>query len=92
MKEFYYGSLSDSVSAGFGAWSKFGDFYIISQSFEPTDLESFYENTISGRLFYEGTKTNRLTDVTGEDPVQITFTSPTELTTQQPGESKLRVD
>ena len=92
VKEFYYGSLSDSVSAGFGAWSKFGDFYIISQSFEPTDLESFYENTISGRLFYEGTKTNRLTDVTGEDPVQITFTSPTELTTQQPGESKLRVD
>ena len=92
VKEFYYGSLSDSVSAGFGAWSKFGDFYIISQSFEPTDLEAYHKDTISDRLFYEGTKTNRLTDVTGEDPVQITFTSPTELTTQQPGESKLRVD
>ena len=92
VKEFYYGSLSDSVSAGYGAWSKFGDFYIISQSFEPTDLEPYHKDTISNRLFYEGTKTNRLTDVTGEDPVQITFTSPTELTTQQPGESKLRVD
>ncbi len=92
VKEFYYGSLSDSVSAGYGEWSKFGDFYIISQSFEPTDLEPFYKDTIANRLFYEGTKTNRLTDITGEDPVQITFTSPTELTTQQPGESKLRVD
>ena len=40
VKEFYYGSLSDSVSAGYGEWSKFGDFYIISQSFEPTDLET----------------------------------------------------
>ena len=92
VKEFYYGSLSDSVSAGFGAWSKFGDFYIVSQSFEPTDLEAYHKDTISDRLFYEGTKTNRLTDVDGLDPVQITFTSPTELTTQQPGESKLRVD
>tara|TARA_R110002020_G_scaffold98545_1_gene234455 strand:- start:1632 stop:3185 length:1554 start_codon:yes stop_codon:yes gene_type:complete len=92
VKEFYYGSLSDSVAAGFGAWSKFGDFYIISQSFEPTDLEPFYKDTISNRLFYEGTKTNRLTDIDGQDPVQITFTSPTSLTTQQPGESKLRVE
>ena len=92
VKEFYYGSLSDSVSAGYGEWSKFGDFYIISQSFEPTDLEPFYKDTISNRLFYEGTKTNRLTDIDGQDPVQITFTSPTSLTTQQPGESKLRVE
>ena len=31
------------------------------------------------RLFYTGTQLNRLNDITGEDPVQITFTNPTKL-------------
>ena len=83
VREYYY---SSSLSASVGSTLAY------SSSFIPTDLEPYHKDTISDRLFYLGTKTNRLTDVTGEDPVEITFTSPTELTTQQPGESKLRVD
>ena len=83
VREYYY---SSSYSASVGSTLAY------SSSFEPTDLEPYYKDSISGRLFYEGTKTNRLTDIDGEDPVQITFTSPTSLTTQQPGESKLRVE
>ena len=83
VREYYY---SSSYSASVGSTLAY------SSSFEPTDLEPYYKNTISDRLFYEGTKISRLTDITGEDPVQITFTSPTSLITQQPGESKLRVE
>jgi len=83
VREYYY---SSSYSASVGSTLAY------SSSFEPTDLEPYYKDSISDRLFYEGTKTNRLTDIDGEDPVQITFTSPTSLITQQPGESKLRVE
>ena len=92
-KEFYYtSSLADSIAKGYGAHTKWGNVYVWSSSFQPTDLEVWHKDTISDRLFYEGTKTSRLTDITGEDPVEITFTSPTSITTQTEGESKLRVD
>jgi len=41
-------------------------------------------------LMYVGTKLNKNTDKTGDDPVQITFTTPTKLVTQQPGTSRLK--
>jgi len=93
IKEFYYtSSLSVSEENGFGAWSKNGNNYIYSQSFEPAEFEASHKDTISNRLFYTGTQLNRLNDITGEDPVQITFTNPTKLVTQTPGESRLKTD
>ncbi len=93
IKEFYYtSSLSVSEANGFGAWSKNGNNYIYSQSFEPAEFEAAHKDTISNRLFYTGTQLNRLNDITGEDPVQVTFTNPTKLVTQTPGESRLKTD
>ena len=92
IKEFYYtSSLSISTANGFGSTYKIpGNLYVWSSSLEPTDLERSTINTTADRLMYAGTKLNKNTDKAGDDPVQITFTAPTKLVTQQPGTSRLK--
>ena len=92
IKEFYYtSSLSISTANGFGSAYKIpGNLYVWSSSLEPTDLERSTINTTADRLMYAGTKLNKNTDKAGDDPVQITFTTPTKLVTQQPGSSRLK--
>ena len=91
IRTFFYGSLSDSISAGFGAsYGIPGNLFVISSSLDRTDLESLAENTIQEKLFYEGVKLNKNTSKDGKDPVEITFTAPTKLVTQEPGKSRLK--
>ena len=97
VREFYFtSSLSVSTANGFGEDYKVPGgtqgVYVYSSSLEPTDLERNSVDSISDRLFYLGTQLNRNTDESGQDPVSITFTSPTTLVTQQPGESRLKTD
>ena len=97
-KEFFYGSLSDSTSAGFGETYRIpsfidrGELYVISQSFKRSEHESLFVDTILERTFYTGTQLNKNNDPSGEEPVQITFTNPTKLVTQTPGESRLKTE
>ena len=44
------------------------------------------------RLFYKGQLLTKDNTIDGGDPVEITITSPTKLVTQEPGESKLKVE
>ena len=91
VRTFFYGSLSDSISAGFGAkYGIPGNLFVISSSLDETDLERIGENTIQQRLFFEGTKLNKNTSKDGKEPVEITFTAPTKLVPQEPGESRLK--
>tara|TARA_B100001939_G_scaffold337829_1_gene342675 strand:- start:3051 stop:7667 length:4617 start_codon:yes stop_codon:yes gene_type:complete len=92
VKEFYYtSSLSVSTANGFGSTYEIpGNLYVWSSSLEPTDLERSTNNTTTDRLLYLGTKLNKNIDKSGDDPVQITFTTPTKLVTQQPGTSRLK--
>ena len=91
IRTFFYGSLSDSIAAGFGAsYGIPGNLFVISSSLDRTDLESLAENTIQEKLFYEGVKLNKNTSKDGKDPVEITFTAPTKLVTQEPGKSRLK--
>ena len=92
VKEFYYtSSLAESTARGFGSTYEYpGGLFVYSSSFEPTDLERSSVDSVSDKLFYLGTQTSKNTDIVGEEPVQITFTSPTTLVTQTPGESRLK--
>ena len=97
VREFYFtSSLSVSTANGFGEDYKVPGgtqgVYVYSSSLEPTDLERSSVDSLSDKLFYLGTQLNRNTDESGQDPVSITFTSPTTLVTQQPGESRLKTD
>ena len=101
VREFYYtSSLSVATANGYGHLSKNVDgLYIWSSSLEPTDVQAWYQDTISERLFFKGTQLRSSTAVStdgtfdeSDSPVQITFTNPTKLTTQQPGESRLKTD
>ena len=94
IREFYYtSSLSVSTANGFGENFKYpGGLYIYSSSFEPTDLERSSGNSVADRLYFLGTQLNRTSDVNGEEPVSITFTNPTKLVTQTPGESRLKTE
>ena len=94
IREFYYtSSLSVSTANGFGENFKYpGGLYIYSSSFEPTDLERSSGNSVTDRLYFLGTQLNRTSDVNGEEPVSITFTNPTKLVTQTPGESRLKTE
>ena len=92
-KEFFYGSLSDSISAGFGStYGIPGNLFVISSSFKRSEHQSVFENTLSEKVYYLGTQLNKNNDVAGEEPVEITFTNPTKLVTQTPGESRLKTE
>ena len=101
VREFYYtSSLSVATTKGYGHLPKNVDgLYLWSSSLEPTDVQAWHQDTISERLFFKGTQLRSSTAVStdgtfdeSDSPVQITFTNPTKLTTQQPGESRLKTD
>ena len=63
-----------------------------SASFEPAEFQSAaYESTLF-RTFVQGDILTKDNTIDGKDPVEITITSPTRLVTQEPGESKLKVE
>ena len=61
-------------------------------SLKRSEHESLFVDTILERTFYTGTQLNKNNDPSGEEPVQITFTNPTKLVTQTPGESRLKTE
>ena len=63
-----------------------------SSSFEPAEFESMATDSKLFRLFYKGQLLTKDNTIDGGDPVEITITSPTKLVTQEPGESKLKVE
>ena len=63
-----------------------------SSSFEPAEFQSMAYETKLFRLFYKGQLLTKDNTIDGKDPVEITVTSPTKLVTQEPGESKLKVE
>jgi hypothetical protein len=101
VRKFYYtSSLSVATANGYGHIPANVDgLYRWSSSLEPTDVQAWYQDTISERLFFKGTQLRSSTAVStdgtfdeSDSPVLITFTNPTKLTTQQPGESRLKTD
>ncbi len=63
-----------------------------SSSFEPAEFQSMAYESKLFRLFYKGQLLTKDNTIDGKDPVEITITSPTKLVTQEPGESKLKVE
>jgi len=63
-----------------------------SSSFHPSEHQSVaYESSLF-RLFYKQELLTKNNTIDGKEPVEITITSPTKLVTQEPGDSKLKVD
>tara|TARA_B100000287_G_scaffold434820_1_gene500525 strand:- start:1275 stop:2582 length:1308 start_codon:yes stop_codon:yes gene_type:complete len=63
-----------------------------SSSFHPSEHQSVaYESSLF-RLFYKQELLTKDNTIDGKEPVEITITSPTKLVTQEPGDSKLKVD
>jgi len=63
-----------------------------SSSFEPAEYQSMAYDSKLFRLFYKGLLLTKKNTIDGKDPVEITITSPTKLVTQEPGDSKLKVE
>jgi len=64
----------------------------LSSSFEPAEYQSMAYDSKLFRLFYKGQLLTKKNTIDGKDPVEITITSPTKLVTQEPGDSKLKVE
>jgi hypothetical protein len=64
----------------------------LSSSFEPAEYQSMAYDSKLFRLFYKGQLLTKDNTIDGKDPVEITITSPTRLVTQEPGDSKLKVE
>jgi hypothetical protein len=64
----------------------------LSSSFEPAEYQSMAYDSKLFRLFYQGQLLTKDNTIDGKDPVEITITSPTRLVTQEPGDSKLKVE
>ena len=78
--KFYSSSLSASLDIPY------------SSSFQPSEHQSVaYESSLF-RLFYKQELLTKDNTIDGKEPVEITITSPTKLVTQEPGDSKLKVD
>ena len=63
-----------------------------SSSFEPAEYQSMAYDSKLFRLFYKGQLLTSKNTIDGKEPVEITITSPTKLVTQEPGDSKLKVE
>ena len=64
----------------------------LSSSFEPAEYQSMAYDSKLFRLFYKGQLLTKKNTIDGKEPVEITITSPTKLVTQEPGDSKLKVE
>ena len=65
----------------------------IVASFEPSEpFQSVtYESTLF-RTFVKGELLTKDNTIDGKEPIETTITTPTRLVTQEPGESKLKVE
>jgi hypothetical protein len=79
-EKFYSSSISASLDKAYSS-------SFVESEFQSVISDSYLENT-----FFIGTKVTKDNAPGGGDAVEITLTSPTSLTTQEPGESKLRVE
>ena len=91
---FYTSSLSVSEANGYGDFPQYKNNgnYQYSSSFEPTDIQSMAYDGNLFRAFVQGTLLTKDNTIDGNEPVEITITSPGKLVTQNSGESKLKVD
>ncbi len=81
IKEFFYSSEASASR---------GESY--SSSFAPAEFQSVAYESKLFRLFYKQELLTKNNTIDGKEPVEITITSPTKLVTQEPGDSKLKVD
>ena len=79
-EKFYSSSISASLDKAY------------SSSFVESEFQSVISDSYLENAFFIGTKVTKDNAPGGGDAVEITLTSPTSLTTQEPGESKLRVE
>ena len=89
---YYTSSLSDSIAKGYGYHTEFNGNYQFSASFERSSFTSVALDSSLFRLFYKGSNLTKDNTIDGLDPVEITITTPTKLVTQEPGDSKLKVE
>ena len=89
---YYTSSLSDSIAKGYGYHTEFNGNYQFSASFERTSYQSQAYDSPLFRLFYKGQILTKNNTIDGKEPVEITITTPTKLVTQEPGDSKLKVE
>ena len=89
---YYTSSIDVSIANGYGYHTRYNGMFQYSASFEPAEFQSAaYESTLF-RTFVQGDILTKDNTIDGKDPVEITITSPTRLVTQEPGESKLKVE
>ena len=103
VKQFFYtSSLSISEAAGYGDYPQnvkrqlldgvYIKNYKYSSSFMETDIQSMAYDTNLFKSFYQGNLLTKDNTIDGNEPVEVTITSPTKLVTQNSGESKLKVE
>ena len=91
-KPYYTSSLSVSIANGYGLHTRYNGMYQYSASFEQAPFQSAaYESTLF-RTFVQGEILTKDNTIDGLEPIEITITTPTKLVTQEPGESKLKVE
>ena len=89
---YYTSSLSDSIAKGYGYHTEFNGNYQFSASYQRTSYQSQAYDSPLFRLFYKGQLLTKNNTIDGGEPVEITITTPTKLVTQEPGDSKLKVE
>ena len=91
-RPYYTSSISVSIANGYGYHTRYNGMYQYSASFEPAPFQSAaYESTLF-RTFVKGELLTKDNTIDGKDPIETTITTPTRLETQEPGESKLKVE
>ena len=89
---YYTSSLSDSIAKGYGYHTEYNGNYQFSASYERSSYTSVALDSSLFRLFYKGSNLTKSNTMDGLDPVEITITTPSRLVTQEPGDSKLKVE
>jgi len=89
---YYTSSLSDSIAKGYGYHTEYNGNYQFSASYERSSYTSVALDSSLFRLFYKGSNLTKNNTIDGLDPVEITITTPSRLVTQEPGDSKLKVE
>ena len=87
-EEFFF---SSATNASLAARSPSPKFYANSSSFKKSEFESVADSNNLFRSFYKGTQATRDNSVDGKDPIEVIFTAPTTLVTQEGDDAKLRV-
>ena len=89
---YYTSSIDVSIANGYGYHTRYNGMFQYSASFEPAPFQSAaYESTLF-RTFVKGELLTKDNTIDGKDPIETTITTPTKLVTQEPGDSKLKVE